>query len=96
MFKPFQWVAPGAVGPLPADIVLDSLGQIRDLTAGARVLVEMLERDELKDALPDGGRLFHPADRGDLLRLVIAASRAAAESADDVMQWASEHHGKGA
>lgn len=95
-FQPFEWVYPGAIKTLPADRVLDALGKIRDLTGGTRVLVQMLEQDELAKDFDDAQPLIgREADRSDLIRLAITASRIASEVADEVLDWARENGTKG-
>lgn len=90
-FRPFEWVNQGA-GKLPsAERVLDALGKIRDLTSGTRVLVQMLEQDELAKGSDGVCPLMDANSRGDLLRLAITASRLAAEAAADVIDWAGDH-----
>lgn len=89
-FEPVSIVTLGAYTPLPADRVLMGLEQIRDLAAGASLLVQMLERDEMEVAFKVGQRLFSPVHRGDLMRLAAAASRAAADVADELVDWAEE------
>ncbi|MFM2052576.1 MAG: hypothetical protein RL456_613 [Pseudomonadota bacterium] len=91
-FEPAYMMPRGVCAPLPADRVLIGLEQIRDLAAGASVLVQMLERDELEGDFHDGQRLFSPVHRGDLMRLAAAASRTAAEVADELSDWAQRHH----
>ena len=88
-FRPFRWVDPNRCRTLPADHVLDAIGQIRDLSAGACLLVQMIEQDELERDLNDGRALFALPDRGDLLRLAVAASRAAAGIAAELQDMAS-------
>jgi hypothetical protein len=85
-FHPFAWHY--AVGsPLPADRVLTDAGQIRDLTAGAALVLELLERQELD--VEEGERpMFTPQQQCDLMRLAITASRAAARTAEDLNDWA--------
>lgn len=90
-FQPFTWIDPSTVKTLPADRVLDALGQIRDLTSGTRVLVQMLEQDELAKGSDGVCPLMDANSRGDLLRLAITASRLAAEAAADVIDWAGDH-----
>lgn len=94
-FQPFTWIDPGTVKTLQADRVLDALGQIRDLTGGTRVLVQILEQDELSKSCDDLPTLIDPTNRGELLRLAITASRIASEVADEVLDWARENGTKG-
>ena len=94
-FRPFEWVNQGA-GKLPsAERVLDALGQIRDLTCGTRVLMQMLEQDDLAQWCDDVPPLIGETNRGELLRLAITASRIASEAADEVLDWARENGTKG-
>jgi len=88
-FEPFRWVEPGKCRALPTDRVLDAVGQIRDLSAGACLLVQMLERDELDREFDDGAVLFEQVDRGTLLRLAVAASKAAAGIAEELQYLAA-------
>lgn len=87
-FEPFRWVEPNRCRALPADHVLDAIGQIRDLSAGACLLVQMIERDELEHDFEDGRALFARPDRGTLLRLAVAASKAAAGIAEELQDMA--------
>ena len=89
-FAPFRWVEPSQCRALPADHVMNAIGQIRDLSAGACLLVQMLERDELEREFDDGGALFATPDRGTLLRLAVAASHAAAGIAEELQGMAAE------
>lgn len=94
-FKPFRWVEPGQCRALPTDRVLDAVGQIRDLAAGACLLVQMLERDELDREFVDGDALFTDPDRGTLLRLAVAASKAAADIAEELQDLAASQNNGG-
>ena len=89
-FEPFRWVEPAPGRMLPADRVMDAIGQIRDLSAGACLLVKMIERDELEREFDDCGALFTRPDRGTLLRLAVAASNAAAGIAEELQGMAAE------
>ena len=86
-FAPVRLVETSGCRPLPAGLVLDALGKIRDLVAGAGLLVQMIERDT-----EDGMRLFSNTDRGTLIRLAASAACAAADMADDLQEWATDHH----
>lgn len=88
-FAPFRWVEPSQCRALPVDHVMNAIGQIRDLSAGACLLVQMLERDELEREFDDGGALFAEPDRGTLLRLAVAASHAAAGIAEELQDMAA-------
>ncbi|NRT55193.1 hypothetical protein [Sphaerotilus uruguayifluvii] len=91
-FAPVRLVEPGGVRSLPAGPVLDALGKIRDLIAGAGLLVQMIERDEIERETEDGMPLFSATDRGTLIRLAASAACAAAGIADDLGEWAADHH----
>lgn len=91
-FAPVRLVETSGCRPLPAGRVLDALGKIRDLVAGAGLLVQMIERDEIERDTEDGMRLFSNTDRGTLIRLAASATCAAADMADDLQEWAADHH----
>lgn len=86
-FKPFTWF--DAVNPpaLPAERVMQAVGKIRDLTGGAALLVQILEREAEEDQFEDGKHLFNMHDRGQLYRLLVSSSRIAADEADSLVSW---------
>jgi hypothetical protein len=91
MFRPFNWINPGEVDTLPTGLVLDTFCKIRDLAGGTRVLVQMLEQNDLAQWCDDVPPLIGEVDRGDLMRMAITASRIASDLADEVLDWAREH-----
>lgn len=67
MFEPFEWVArPHQAGPY------DLLSNVRDLAAGASVIMAMIEQSDM-DRDNDEAPLFNGFNRGRLLRMSIAA-----------------------
>lgn len=70
MFKPFEWVAPShQTGPY------DLLSNVRDLAAGASVIMAMIEQSDI-DLDNGDAPLFDAFNRGRLLRMSIAAMHA--------------------
>jgi hypothetical protein len=94
MFEPFSW-SPQAKDcrPLRADTVLRFTGTVRDMTAGAALVLSIIEADELA-AENEERTLFSEHDRGDLMRFAISALRTVAADAADIAEWANKHHTK--
>ena len=67
MFEPFEWVTRShQTGPY------DLLSNVRDLAAGASVIMAMIEQSDM-DRDNDEPPLFNEFNRGRLLRMSIAA-----------------------
>lgn len=67
LFEPFEWVARAhQTGPY------DLLSDVRDLAAGAGVIMAMIEQSDI-DVDNGEAPLFTPFNRGRLLRMSIAA-----------------------
>ena len=94
MFEPFAW-SPRAKDcrPLPAVAVLRFTETVRDMTAGAALVLSIIEADDLA-AENEERTLFSRHDRGELMRFAISALRTVAEKAADMDEWANKHHTK--
>lgn len=99
LFVPFSWTnhtaMPGVLA-LPSHRVLSALSAVRDLTNGAALVMEIIERDlvdglEEEDAPPS---LLSDSHRETLMRMAITASRMAAREAETLTDWVQEHGGR--
>ncbi len=95
MFQPFAWTHVMRHDVTAAQMLL-AFGRIHDLTRGVRVLVEMIEHDNLEDMSDDPEHLLSRNHRGILERMAIAAADAAADEAERAMSWIDRHHAKDA
>lgn len=93
LFEPFAWNPVGAVKPLPAAAVMRFTGSVRDLVAGAALVLSVIETDELATANEET-TLFSVTDRFQLLRFAITALRAVEDQAEDLEEWAGKLHTK--
>lgn len=98
-FRPQDWYEPMHVGAaIPGSIALPQIGLVLDLTAGARLVLQILEREGVEDGKRDddseseatGRPLFSGVDRAQLLRFAIAAVTVASDTADDLLEYARE------
>ncbi|MCK6427408.1 MAG: hypothetical protein L6Q75_20325 [Burkholderiaceae bacterium] len=95
-FEAFRWMDPPEPHEeLPAALLIECAGKVRDLAGGLGVVLAMLERDEIdRDSGDADGRtlspLFNPSDRGNLLRLCVAVCSELASTSDKAMHRAEE------
>lgn len=92
IFEPFQWHREETENAmLPGGAVMRFTGAVKDLSLGAMTILEILERDELAE---EGGdpKILNKCDASRLMRIAIASLRLLGEDADEITEWAYEHH----
>ena len=93
-FKAFEWTDHEQFSPLPAGRILPAIATMRDLSAGAALVMQIIERDTVT-AGDEGFRpMFDPAQQGDLLRWAIVSMKLVARDAVDLLSWAHTHHSR--
>lgn len=91
LFEPFSWTdhtaMPGAI-TLPSRRVLSVLSTVRDLSNGAALVVEMVERDLIdEESSDDAVALLSSHHQGLLIRMAIAANHTIAREIEALTEF---------
>lgn len=92
LFRAFEWADPKQFSPLPPAEVLPVISMIRDLSAGAALVMQIVERDTLAADDEDFQPIFGPVEHADLLRLAIVSMQFVARDAAGLLSDAYTHH----
>lgn len=92
IFEPFQWHRKETENAmLPGGAVMRFAGVVKDLSLGAMTILEILEHDELAETGGDQ-KMLNKCDASRLMRMAISSLQLLGEDADEVAEWAYEHH----
>lgn len=91
LFQPFEWIATRPNECMPSNLVTTLASQTRDIAGGVAVLVEIFERDDIDaECADENGNDIPPligaTDRGDLMRLAVAALKLLAQQSASVLE----------
>lgn len=94
LFRAFSWADPERFNPLPPAEVLPTIANIRDLSAGAALVMQIIERDLVTAGDEDFQPMFDSVQQGDLLRWAIVSMQFVARDAGDLLSQAHTHHAR--
>lgn len=94
VFEPFSWYDKQKCRSvmLPADPVMRQVSNVRDISGGIHVILEMFERDWISDDASNEKRILDESRMSSLLRLAIAASASLQDEAESFTDWAESQH----
>lgn len=94
VFEPFSWYDQEKCRSimLPADPAMKQASNVRDIAGGIHVILEMFEREWLREPGAGEQRIIDDYRMSALLRLAIASSAKLEGDAESFTEWANNHH----